>query len=315
MDCGLNTVFLAKIRTVTKPTERYPEASPGQVVKELPPRHLDLFTQAVLLLGDWVSQAGWGLLLAGSVFFWTTTVNSEIGGFGKPDIVWKKKAGVVLQADSTGTLEGGQMIWRYKHSVNVDGRRYSGESFSDGKKFDAGQIAFVQFDAADPSHNFLVGLRQKQFREAINWFLFVPLLMGLPLALWPLRANLKFIRLLKIGEFSRGAFMDKTATGRSRKLGGSVLTELRYEFRFPHEGKEYLATCRTFNTHLLEDEDSEKVLYDRFEPTFNLVYDAVPNVPKIGADGKMQSLELWRGWVLILPLLTVVGNLLLFWLR
>lgn len=280
---------------------------------ELPPRRLDWFTQAVLLLGDWVSQAGWGLLALGSIFFWTTTMNSEITLGSESGIVWKKKAGVVLAADTTGTLEGQQPIWHYRHSFSLDGERYLGESFSVGKKFDEGQIAFIQFDAANPKHNFLVGLRQKQFGKKTNWLLFLPLL-GLPLVIWPIRENLKFIRLLKIGDFTRGKLMGKEGTGKSRKSGVMVQPIMRYDFAFKHKEAEYLATCKTHQTHLVEDEKTERILFDRFDPTYNLVYDAVPNVPKIGKNGRMTPLEGWRGWVLFLPAFTIFLNLVFYWL-
>ena len=285
---------------------------PERYLKELPPRRLGLFTQAVLLFGDWVSQAGWGLLALGTVFFWTTSVNSEMGNRNR-DVIWNKKAGVVLEVDTTGTMEGRKQIWHYRHSFSLDGKRYLGESFSVGKKFDEGQIAFVQFDVADPSHNFLVGLRQKQFGRQANWLLFLPLL-GLPLIFWPIRANWKFIRLLKIGDFARGKLMMKEPTGRSRKEGLIDLPVMRFDFAFKHGEAEYLATCRTHLAHLVEDEETEMILFDRYEPTYNLVYDAVPNVPKIDENGRMLPLETWKGWVLFLPAFTIGANLFFFWM-
>lgn len=281
---------------------------------ELPPRHIGLFTQAVLLVGDWVSQTGWALLALGSVFFWTTTVNSDFGEARKAGTVWKKKAGVILSADTTGTLEGVKQIWHYRHSFALDGQRHTGESFSVGKKFDEGQIAFIQFDPAAPSNNFLVGLRPKQFDKKINWLLLIPLL-GIPLLIWPIRANMKFIRLLKIGDFTRGKLMGKEGTGKSRKVGAMVLPIMRYDFAFKYKNAEYLATCKTHSTHLVEDETSERILFDRFEPTFNLVYDAVQSVPEIGKNGRLLPLEGWRGWVLFLPTFTVFFNLVFYWLR
>ena len=84
-----------------------------RTLRELPPRRLDWYTQAVLLLGDRVSQAGWALLALGSVFFWTTAVNSEVKyWFQDQTAHWQDKEGVILEADSTGTVENGERVWR-----------------------------------------------------------------------------------------------------------------------------------------------------------------------------------------------------------
>ena len=108
--------------------------------------------------------------------------------------------------------------------------------------------------------------------------------------------------------------MQKERTKQSRLIGASVMPIIRYDFAFEHEGAKFLASCRTHNTHLVEDEDTEMVLYDQYEPTFNLVYDAVPNVPSIGENGQMQSLEGWRAWVFFLPAFTLFFNLTFYWL-
>ncbi|MCU0347227.1 MAG: hypothetical protein MUC59_09795 [Saprospiraceae bacterium] len=278
-------------------------------LREQPPRHLDWYTQAVMLLGDRVSQAGWALLAIGSVFFWTVTVHSEAVQWFKGSVAnWQDKEGVILEADSTGTVEDGLRIWRYEHSVAPgDGYRYRGVSYSVGKKFDAGQLAFIRFDADDPRNNFAVGLRRSEHRWQSSLLLLVPL-FGLVLVALPLRRNLRLLRLLKIGDFTRGKLFAKTPTGQVERFGANMLPVFRFEFRFEHEGTVYHATCRTHRPTLVEDESAESILYDRFRPSFNLVYDAVLRFPKITASGKLAPMDWRRAWVLFLPMFTVVVN-------
>ncbi len=281
---------------------------PPRYLKELPPRRLDLVTQAIMLFGDMASQVGWLLFAVGSVFFWTVAVNSEARLLlEERNINWEDKAGVILSADTTGRQENGLPIWKYKHSVAVDGQRYLGESYSVGKKFDTGQIAYIRYDAADPRNNFIIGLRRNAFSSKADWFLLVPL-FGILLLLLPLKRNLRFIRLLKIGDFTRGKLVNKYPTGESIKKGGTVMPEFGYSFEFEHEGIKYLANCRTHETYKVEDEETEIVLYDRYRPHFNLVYDAVPNVPRINEEGKLEPLWGTKAWVLFLPVFTVVLN-------
>ena len=286
-----------------------PSEENQRVLRELPPRRLDWYTQTVLLLGDFISQTGWALLAAGSVFFWTTAVNSEVKYFfEKHHTDWQQKAGVILEADTTLGVENKKRIWEYRHSFAPgDGYRYLGTSYSVGKKFDAGQIAYIQYDPENPATNYIVGLRRSEYSWRVNLLLLVPL-FGLFFIGYPIRLNLKDLRLLKIGDFTRGELESKTATGQSVKKGAQVLPVFKYQFRFEYEGVIYLASCRTHHTNLVEDEATESILFDRYNPAFNLVYDAVPNVPPVSAEGKMERMPAMKVWVLFLPGFSVAVN-------
>lgn len=286
-----------------------PQQIPSRYLKELPPRRLDVVTQAILLFGDMASQVGWLLVAMGSMFFWTVAVNSEARLLVEErGIDWQSKAGFVIAADSTKAVEGNKRIWKYSHSFGLDGQRYLGESYSVGKKFDAHQIVFILYDPANPHKNYITGLRRNAFSSKSDWFLVIPL-FGFLLLLLPIKGNLRIIRLLKIGDFTRGKLVNKYATGETIRRGGTVMPEFRYSFEFGHQGVKYLANCRTHETDKVEDEETEIVLFDRYQPTFNLVYDAVQNVPNINEDGNMESLSGAKAWVLFLPVFTVVLNL------
>lgn len=285
---------------------------PDRYLKELPPRKLDVMTQAILMVGDAASQVGWLLVAMGAVFFWTIAVHSEARLLlEERNVKWESKPGFIISADSTYALEGKERIWKYRHSFGLDGRRYKGESYSVGKKFDALQTAYVRFDPQNPSKNYLVGLRRNEFSSKADWFLLVPV-FGLLLLVLPIRYNLRVLRLLKIGDFTRGKLVNKYATGETLRKGGSMMPEFRYSFAFELDGQPYLAHCRTAETDKVEDEETEIILYDRFNPTSSLVYDAVPNIPEINEAGQLEPLRGLTGWVLFLPVFTVVLNLVYF---
>ena len=281
-----------------------------RTLRELPPRHLGWFTRAVMLCGDMVSQTGWALLAIGSLFFWMTSINSGVKYFFEEhSIDWQSKAGVIKEADSTGIQEQGEQIWRYRHSFALEEYRYAGTSYSVGKKFDAGQIAFIQYDPEYPTNNFIVGLRRSEHRWQVNLLLLIPLL-GLIFVISATRENLRFLRLLKIGDFTRGELVEKTPTGQTIKDGAQVMPVFKYLFRFEYEDRLYLASCHTHQANLVEDEAMESILFDRYNPAFNLVYDAVPNLPAINTAGKIEPVPGWKGWVLFLPVFTIVLNLI-----
>ena len=289
-----------------------PQQIPPRYLQELPPRRLDIITQAVLVVGDAASQVGWFLLAMGSVFFWTIAVHSEARLlFEERNIDWQSIDGFIMEADSTLAVERGGRIWKYRYSFDLDKMRYFGESYSVGQKFDAEQTPYVLYDAGNPTKNYLVGLRRNEFSSKADWFLIVPV-FGLLLLLLPIKYNLKVIHLLKIGDFTRGKMTNKYATGETVRKGGTVMPEFRYSFHFNHNEEDFLATCRTHETDKVEDEETEIILFDRFEPTFNLVYDAVPNVPHINEAGRMEPIRGLKAWVLFLPIFTVVLNLVYF---
>lgn len=281
---------------------------PGRYLQELPPRKLNWYTQAVILCGDFVSQTGWALLAIGSIVFWTTVVRSEARIFFEEHTVdWQEKAGVVLEADSTLAVEKKKRVWKYRHSFSLDGQRYLGESYSIGKKFDAGQIVYIRYDAENPEKNYIIGNRRSMFSLQSNLLLLIPL-FGVFFILSPIRQNLRFLRVLKIGDFTRGALVSKTATNQSVAKGGSVRTVFKYLFQFEQEGTLYLATCRTHQANLVEDEETEIILFDKYNPSLNIVYDAVPNVPQINQDGKMLPAPLEKAPLLFLPTFSLAVN-------
>ena len=158
---------------------------PPRYLKELPPRRLDIITQAVLFCGDAASQVGWVLLAMGSVFFWVVAINSEARTWvNERNVDWQSKAGFVIAADSLIAQEHGEKIWKYRHSFALDDYRYFGESYSVGRKFDAGQIAYIRYDANNPNKNYMVGLRRNEFSSKADWFLIVPI-FGLLLLFCP----------------------------------------------------------------------------------------------------------------------------------
>lgn len=287
-----------------------------RTLRELPPRRLDWYTQAVLLLGGYVSQTGWALLAIGSVFFWHTSVNSGVKYWWRDRTVdWQSKEGVILEADSTATMQDGQRVWRYEHSFAPgDGYRYRGVSFSIGKKFDAGQLAFIQYNPDDPRDNYAIGLRRTEYPKRVNLLLLVPLL-GLVLVVYSFPRKWRVLRLLKIGDFTRGKLFGKNPTGEVFRKGVKVLPVFRFDFRFEHNGGVYHATCRTQHPALVEDENTESILYDRFKPSFNLVYDAVPSLPKITKSGKLAPMPWERAWVLFLPGFCLAVNLVYLVMR
>lgn len=278
----------------------------------MPPRHLNGYTRLVVLFGDYTMQAAWLLLAIGSVFFWTTSIRSEAAlWLEQQQTNWQRQPGVVLKADSVNIREKGQHIWKYEYSFALAGKEYRGVSYYPAKKFDPQQIVYIHYDPANPQVNYIIGMRRSPYPARINWLLILPVL-GLLLVLLPLRERLRFLHILRIGDFTRGRLISKSPTGKTVREGSRVMPQYKYLFQFEHDGIIYTASCVTHQGHLVEDEEAEIILFDRFKPQNNIVYDAVPNVPEIDEAGRMKQAPNTRAWTVFLPIFTVVFNLLFF---
>jgi hypothetical protein len=279
-----------------------------RTLRELPPRHIKWFTGLVLMCSDSASQAGWALLAIGSIVIWTSVVKSEIRyWFQENTLQWEEKAGVILTAEESGYVDNRIPVWRYEYSFAIAGKRYRGESYSVGKKFDFGQIAFIRYNPEQPTTNCIIGLRRSPYSWRMNLLLFIPAL-GLFLIIAPISYNRKAVRLLEIGDFIRGTLLSKELTKHSVRSGGILKPVFRYRFQFVHGGVIYLASCETFRSDQVEDEQSEIILYDKFNPSNNMVYDSVPNMPTIGGDGRMLPLDKEKSVYFFLPVFTIAVN-------
>ncbi len=286
------------------------EAKASRTLREMPPRHLNQYTQLVVLFGDYTMQAGWLLLAVGSVFFWTTAIRSEAAlWLEQQGTDWQKQVGVVLKADSMDVWEKGHRIWKYEYSFALAGKQYQGVSYSAEKKIDPQQIVYLHYDPTNPNINYIIGMRRSPYPARINLLLIIPLL-GLILVFWPLRQRLRYLHLLRNGEFTRGHLISKSPTGKTIREGSRMLPQHKYFFQFEHQGILYTASCATHRGHLVEDEEAEIILYDRLNPQNNLVYDAVPNAPAIDPAGRLSQASASMAWVVFLPLFSIALNTL-----
>ena len=60
--------------------------------------------------------------------------------------------------------------------------------------------------------------------------------------------------------------------------------------------------------HLKDEPPREIVLFDRYDPKINVVYDAMPNAPIINSGGKISPALPIKMLGLIIPFLTILGN-------
>lgn len=103
-----------------------------------------------------------------------------------------------------------------------------------------------------------------------------------------LRSNFRLLQLLRQGQLTRGVLKNKKAT----QTEINDQTVYAYDFEFHHRGQIHIAKGRSHKTHLLEDEEHERILFLPSDPSYNIVYDAYPYAPKISKQGDFKRLPL-----------------------
>lgn len=273
-------------------------------LRDLPPRNIDLFTKATVLFGGFTQQFGWIFFTMGSLFSWIFLPLSTVKfwfEFGKK---WQETPGSIVTAEPTNSSVNNVAVYSYLHSFELNGERYTGKSFTTGQQYQGGEEVIIRFDANNPHDSYVVGSDRAVFPAFVLFVLIFPLI-GLGFIVHSLVNNWKVIRLLEIGEFTRGKLVSKEPTN----VQINKQPVFKYRFGFEAGGKTHYATCKTHQGWLVEDEGREIILFDRFNPDYNFVFDAAGNMPAITEDGMLKTASPGKVLYLLLPLMGIGLNL------
>lgn len=271
------------------------------------PRRVDIFTKATILFGGFSQQFGWAFFAFGSIFAWIFVPLSEARFWLESKKGWVEIPGEVLSLEPTNSSVNDQIVYRYAHAFEWNGRQYIGNSYAVGSMYQIGDQVTVRFRENTPEYSHIKGARRAVFPAFVLFVLLFPI-VGLVFIISSLRQNLKAISLLENGAFTRGTMKSKDSTNSSIKINNTTYPIYKYSFEFSAGGKTHVATCRTHQVWKVEDEEQEIILYDPFNPARNVVFDAAPNMPAITARGELTPASLWKAGYLILPLLGIALN-------
>ncbi len=280
----------------------------ARTLRDLPPRSIGLYTKAIVLFGGFLQQFGWIFFVMGSLFSWIFIPMSTVKywfEFGKK---WEKAAGKIVSAEPTNSAVNDELVYQFLHSFEVNGQRYTGKSYSVGQDFQAGQEVSIEYNAKDPKESRVEGAERAIFPAFVLFVLIFPL-VGLGFILHSIRQNLRAIKLLEIGEFTRGTMCSKEATNSTVTINNQRYPVYKYSFEFDAGGRTHSAICKTHQAWLVEDEEREIILFDKYNPDFNVVFDAAGNMPNITEDGMLATPGIGKAVYLLLPFIGIAMNL------
>lgn len=182
--------------------------------------------------------------------------------------------GIVTGVDVTNTSVNNQSVYAFHYEYKLpDGSMYYGKSFIEDIYFDVGSAVKVQYSESNPKVSRIEGMRAGEFGP---WILLVALpflLVGSGFFIYGLRKAKKDIYLLQVGEVARGKLISKEST--SMKINKQTVYKLNFQFT-ANDGNTYTAVCKSHIPHLLEDEETEKLVYDPNAPEQALLLDSLP---------------------------------------
>ena len=275
-------------------------------------RHLPATSSFVVLMGTGMGQLGWLLLGFGGIFFWGFAMNADLSALHfRGEIVTVE--GVATNLYGTGaSVNDNEVFENHFRFTTPEGTEFESFSYTTGGGMEAGETVRIEYPAGKPGYSRIVGMRRQLFGPAVLLVTLLPA-VGLIFLLVSIRRSLRAIGLLQGGELTTAKLVSKDPT--NVKVNDRMVYKLTFAY-VDQAGKRFEVIEKTHQTAELEDEEAERVLYQRDNPSNAVLLDALPASLHIDAQGKIEALPLYKTiGVAILPLLTIVGHGSYIWLK
>ena len=271
-----------------------------------PPRHVPLGVRLYAVFGGALGQVAWGVLLLISPIGWAFAGNADVWSpLAFRMVATSQAEGVVTSVRETNSSEGGTRVSEVSYRFRAsDGREGSGRSYVTRGAPRVGQRVIVESLVALPSISRIQGMRRGLFGPgAIVVLLFIAPALGW---VWfGMRSGLRLSRVLARGRLAAAALKSKVQTNVVQRRAVMTLT---FEF-VASDGQRYEASeTTTADTKALEDEPHELLLYLPSEPGSARLVDALPKAIQANEHGGLRLKSAAALAVLVLPLLTTLGN-------
>ena len=93
-----------------------------------PPRHIDFFTQSVIIFGGILNQIGWFFIGFGMLFFWIAFAFSGFESIFQSTESWEEIGGTIDQVSTTNATVNDQRVYQYDYNFRLNSQIYAGQS-------------------------------------------------------------------------------------------------------------------------------------------------------------------------------------------
>jgi hypothetical protein len=277
-------------------------------LRERPPRYLSILTRINVLFGGFSVQFGALFFWFGMIFVLIFVGQSEAVHLFSADGEWVETEGFLLEINETSGEINEEYVYEYVFTYSVDGQSLRGESNATFGGEKEGDLVNIEYKSGDNNRSRIIGMTSEMFPAWVGLIIVIFPLIGLGFLFFGFKENIKALRLLRMGTFTRGSMASYEAT--NTRINDEMV--YAYKFEFSANNKTFIAECKTHLTERVEDEETEKILYDKAKPTFNLVYDAMGAAPEIDRSGRIVQANVLALKVLISTVIGLLVNGLIF---
>ena len=178
-------------------------------------------------------------------------------------------------------------------------------SYATGRSMSSGNKVQVEYLASNPQQARIKNMRRALFPPFVAFVVIFPII-GLSFVVAMIRKGIRSIRLLRIGRSTTGKLRSKIPT--NLQINNRQVYRLTFDYTAP-DGRNSAISVRTHETALLEDDESERLLYDPNDLQNGITLDNLPGNAQIDASGNLLgSFHFSTLGTLLVPVATIAGH-------
>lgn len=276
-----------------------------------PPRNISLKIKLENLFGGFANQFGWIFFSFGLIFVWAFTMQSDLTSWyhyrGELIEVW----GNVSAVKSTNMSVNKRSVYQYDYSFeDSSGIEHKGSSYSSTSSYSKGSRVLIEF----PKNKIELSRIKGMGRNMLGLFGLFPLIfptIGLVFMFFGIKKGMKSNRLLSIGYFADGKLTGKEAT--NSRVNNQQVYKFTFSFKDRY-GNKQTVTTKTHRTYKLEDESTEKLLYDDRAPNKAVMFDTLNASLKLQNDGTIGSGSFFNLIkIMFIPVISIIGHSVVYY--
>lgn len=256
-----------------------------------------------VLFAGTANQVSWLLMGLGMIAFWLVVFSVDLSFI----TFWgarERAIGIVTDSQETNVTVNDRSVYVTSYRFTTPaGRIVEDYSYGTGRWHSDGQEVAIEYPAGKPTLSRITGMRRKILAPGFLLLLLLPVGSAW-FFIYRLRKGLRAINLLQHGQLAQGTLVAKEPTNMS--VNDEPVYKLTFAFT-AQDGQEYQVIHKAHNTEALEDEETERLLYDPAQPDSAIMVDTISGFPELDEHGRLRSQSVPVA-SLFLPVLTLVGH-------
>jgi|SaaInlStandDraft_1057018.scaffolds.fasta_scaffold144041_1 hypothetical protein len=270
-----------------------------------PQRDVPLTTQVCMTFGGFLNQFGWAFFGFGLIFARIFIPMADLSFASFSGELKEIQAEVTEVMGTNLSVNESTVMEIQYHFFDEKGEEYWGFSYKTGSTPRSGEKVTVEYPKGDPSTSRIQGLRNKPMPALSLLVLLFPLI-GLVMLIFGFRKTKKVLPLLSLGTLTKGKLVNKERT--NTKINEQTVYKFTFEFQ-DRMGQIHKVSEKTHETHLLEDDVEEPLLYLEDDPSRATLLDALPSSPQFDEGGRIIPASTQKTLkLLLIPMIVIIGH-------